>query len=85
MMKAITTNIIAIKSNTTNQFISPLFTRLTVPAIAFGILATIPAKMIRDIPFPMPFSVICSPSHIIKEVPPVRVIMVISRKLHPGL
>ncbi|OPY60139.1 MAG: hypothetical protein A4E62_03218 [Syntrophorhabdus sp. PtaU1.Bin002] len=54
-------------------------------AIAFGILATMPAKMISEIPLPIPFSVICSPSHMINDVPPVRVIIVMSRKLHPGL
>ena len=33
----------------------------------------------------MPLSVICSPNHIIKAVPEVRVIMVIKRKDQPGL
>ena len=37
-----------------------------------GITATIPAMMIREIPFPIPFSVIFSPSHIKKSVPAVK-------------
>ena len=47
---------------------SMLVIRLLMP---LGILATIPAKMIREIPFPTPFSLICSPSHIRKAVPAV--------------
>ena len=31
-------------------------------------------KMIREIPWPMPFSVICSPSHITKDAPATNVI-----------
>ena len=31
-----------------------------------------PAKMISDMPLPMPRSVICSPSHMMKAVPVVR-------------
>jgi len=42
-----------------------------------------PMKMISEIPFPMPRSVICSPSHITKIVPDVRVRMVSSRKAIP--
>jgi hypothetical protein len=64
-------------------FISPVETSLKVFMIAAGIRATIPAKMIREIPFPMPRSVICSPSHIIKAVPAVRVKTVINRNPHP--
>ncbi len=39
-----------------------------------GILATIPIIIIREIPFPMPLSVIFSPSHITNIVPAVRMI-----------
>ena len=45
---------------------------------------TMPAKMIRDMPLPMPRSVICSPSHMMNAVPVVRVRIIISRKPHPG-
>ena len=43
-----------------------------------------PAKMINEIPLPMPRSVICSPSHIRKIVPVVSVIIVVSVKPIPG-
>ena len=45
---------------------------------------TMPAKMMRLIPLPMPRSVICSPSHMMKAVPVVRVSTVMSLKLMPG-
>ena len=45
---------------------------------------TIPEKIIRDIPFPIPLLVICSPSHIKNTVPPVRVIVVDNLKKSPG-
>ena len=44
-----------------------------------------PARMIIEIPLPMPRSVICSPSHIRKIVPVTSVIMAVTRKLGPGL
>ena len=37
-----------------------------------GNRATIPAKMIKEIPLPIPYAVICSPIHINKHVPAVR-------------
>ena len=40
---------------------------------AVGKPATMPAKMISEMPFPIPRSVICSPSHMTKAVPVVRV------------
>ena len=43
-----------------------------------------PAKMISEIPLPIPFSEICSPSHMISAVPVVSVSMVRSRKPQPG-
>ena len=65
------------------MLISSCWISLKLLAIAAGILATIPAKMISEIPLPTPRSVICSPSHIIKAVPAVRVMTVINRKSHP--
>ncbi len=50
---------------------------------ACGTRATMPAKMISEMPLPMPRSVICSPSHMMKAVPAVRVITVRMRKLQP--
>ena len=46
---------------------------------------TMPAKMISEMPLPMPRSLICSPSHMTKALPVVSVSMVISRKPQPGL
>ena len=43
-------------------------------AIACGSWATMPAKMISEMPLPTPRAVICSPSHIKNTVPPVSVI-----------
>ena len=41
-------------------------------------------KIIKDIPFPIPLSVICSPSHMMKAVPAVSVTMVDKRNCQPG-
>ena len=43
-----------------------------------------PAKMISEMPLPMPFSEICSPIHMINAVPAVSVTIVSSRKPQPG-
>jgi hypothetical protein len=43
-----------------------------------------PAKISSDIPFPMPRSVICSPSHMTNIVPVVIVRTHINRKPQPG-
>ncbi len=63
---------------------SPSRTYCTVVVIADGSPATIPAKMTSEIPLPIPRSVICSPNHMMKAVPEVRVMTVIKRKPHPG-
>ncbi len=42
------------------------------------------AKMIIEIPLPIPRSVICSPSHMMKPVPVVSVSMHMRRKPQPG-
>ena len=39
--------------------------------IAFGMRATMPARMISEMPLPRPYSSICSPSHIKKIDPAV--------------
>ena len=64
--------------------ISPFLTNSAVPATAAGKPAIIPAKMIIEIPFPIPRSVICSPSHIKNIVPVTRVIHAVTRKKKPG-
>ena len=64
--------------------IVPCLPKVRVFISALGISATIPENIIRDIPFPIPRLVICSPSHIKKTVPPVRVIVVEILKNNPG-
>ena len=56
-----------------------------VVVTAEGSRATMPAKIIKEMPLPMPRSVICSPSHMIKAVPEVNVITVIRRNPQPGV
>jgi hypothetical protein len=46
---------------------------------------TMPAKMISEMPLPMPRSVICSPSHMMKAVPVVSETIVSSRKAQPWI
>ena len=58
-------------------------TSRTVLKMAEGRLATMPAKMIREIPFPIPFSLIRSPSHMRKAVPAVSVITAMRRNPQP--
>ena len=63
---------------------APVRPNSRVPAKALGRLATMPEKMIREIPLPTPRAVICSPSHIRNMVPPTRVTTVVKRKNRPG-
>ena len=51
---------------------------------ALGISATIPEKIIREIPLPIPLCVICSPSHIKNIVPATIVVTVETLKKIPG-
>ncbi len=53
--------------------------------MALGRPTTMPAKMISDMPLPIPRSLICSPSHMMKAVPVVRVSIVMATKDQPGL
>jgi hypothetical protein len=50
---------------------------------ACGMRATMPAKMMSEMPLPMPFSVMRSPSHMMNAVPAVSVTMVRKTKLQP--
>ena len=63
---------------------APVLPNSKVEASALGISATIPEKIINDILFPTPLSVICSPSHIRKVVPATNEIVVINLKERPG-
>ena len=48
---------------------------------AAGKLAIIPTVINKEIPLPIPLSVIRSPNHIAKIVPAVKIILMIPRKL----
>src|SRR5271163_3426778 len=63
---------------------SPLVVFKYRSCTAFGNPTTMPAKIISDIPFPMPRSLICSPSHMMNADPVVSVRMVIIVKRNPG-
>ena len=52
---------------------APVRPSSSVWLIALGRPATMPEKMISEMPLPMPRAVICSPSHIRNMVPPVSV------------
>ena len=52
---------------------------------ALGRPATMPAKMMSEMPLPTPRAVICSPSHIRNMVPPTSVMTVEMRKNQPGV
>ncbi len=49
-----------------------------------GILLTMLAKMISEMPLPTPCSVACSPNHMMSAVPVVSVTIVIRRNPQPG-
>ena len=79
-----------VKTNKTN--IAKIINVETAPVLpkfkssykALGISATIPAKIINEIPLPIPLCVICSPSHIKKIVPATIVVTVEILKNKPG-
>ena len=55
--------------------IAPVLPNSKVVTKALGISATIPEKIIKEIPLPIPLSVIFSPSHIQNIVPDVNIII----------
>ena len=63
---------------------APVLPSSKVEARALGISATIPEKIIKEIPFPTPLNVICSPNHIKKTVPATNEIVVMTLKDIPG-
>ena len=64
---------------------APVLPNSNVVTKALGISATIPENIIKDIPFPIPLCVICSPNHIKKIVPATIVVTVEILKKIPGL
>ena len=87
-MNATTAIMPATSSSTTRMVNEPqasVWTFCTSSATPRGRPATMPAKISRLMPLPMPRSVICSPSHMMKAVPAVSVSTVIRMKPMPGL
>ena len=68
-------NIIKIKK-IINPEIAPVLPNSKVVTKALGISSTIPENIIKEIPFPIPLWVICSPNHIKKIVPATIVVTV---------
>ena len=83
-MAATTATIIATRRRAASRPSSPRRIISTVLIIPRGKPTTMPAKMSRLIPLPIPRSVICSPSHMMNAVPVVRVSTVMSLKAIPG-
>ncbi len=82
--KAITATTITRTPMITGVEIAPERPWLRNCASAAGISATMPTKMISEMPLPMPRAVICSPSHIRNIVPPTSVMRQASLKYMPG-
>ena len=81
---AVTPATISTRISARAGFISPLRTSSSVPPIAAGRPATMPARMIIEMPLPMPRSVICSPSHIRNIVPATSVSVARNTNCGPG-
>ena len=84
MIAAITPTISTTRIAIVSRPIWPVCNWSNVAITARGKLTTMPAKMISDMPLPMPRSVICSPSHMMNIVPVVSVSMQPRRKPQPG-
>ena len=64
--------------------IEPVLPCSKIWANALGSSATIPEKIIRETPLPIPLEVICSPSHNKNITDPTRVTTVVTLKKTPG-
>ena len=64
--------------------VSPPLTRVMTCCTPRGNPITMPAKIKSEMPLPTPRSVICSPSHITKIVPVVKVRIVVRRNPQVG-
>ena len=83
-MKAIVATASTMKPTMNTGDSAPVRPSSRVATRACGRLATMPAKMISEMPLPTPRAVICSPSHIRNMVPPTSVTTVTMRKNIPG-
>ena len=82
--KAVTSITIAMMKIADRGPIAPVETNWNKTLTAAGSPATIPAKIMIEMPLPMPRSVICSPNHIRNIVPVTREITQTLRKKKPG-
>ena len=82
--KAVTSTTTAITKIAARGEMAPVLTSWNSPLAALGSPATIPAKMMMEIPLPRPRSVICSPSHIRNIVPVTRLTAQVKRNMKPG-
>ncbi len=71
-MKVMTATAPTMNAMTKNGDNDPVRLNSKSCAIAEGTRATIPEKMMSEMPLPTPRAVICSPSHIKNTVPPVK-------------
>ena len=83
-MKTITATHSASSTRMTKGEIAPVRPSSSICTRACGSEATMPVKMISEMPLPTPRAVICSPSHIRNMVPPTMVTTVVKRKYQPG-
>ena len=82
---AVTPTTTATRAASEKAPISPSRNDSQVRTTAAGKVWMIEKKIIRDIPLPIPCSVICSPSHITKSAPTVSVVTVVNVNKKPGL
>ncbi len=83
-MKATRPAVKTMKKMTSSGLVEPVRACSKVWPMICGNRATMPAKMISEMPLPTPRLVICSPIHIKSMVPPVKVITAPMRKKRPG-
>ena len=81
---AVTKIVAANKKKTNGIENAPVLASSSVLPNALGNPATIPVKIIIEIPLPIPLSVICSPNHIRNIVPLTKVTTDVSLKANPG-
>ena len=84
-INAVMRKTIASTMSSRNRFLVPAITCWISLNTAVGILSTMPMKMMNEMPLPIPLLVICSPSHMIKTVPVVRLTAVTKVNMGPAI
>ena len=83
-MKPTSATVNTAKKMTSSGLVAPVRACSSCWTIRVGKRATMPAKMISEMPLPTPRLVICSPIHISSMVPPVNVTTAPMRNIRPG-